>query len=209
MGMKIMFSGIVQGTSPITSVEQRGDVLTIEIEMGGGLTKDLEIGASVSVDGVCLTVVEIDGCQVKFDLIEETVKCSTLGAERLNTLVNVERSLKFGDEIGGHAVSGHVSGRATISEINSGENGRSMTISCNGNEIDYIMKKGFVALDGISLTVGEVSKEYSTFDVHLIPETLATTTISDKGVGDQLNLELDAGTVAAVEAAKQMIANQR
>ena len=71
------------------------------------------------------------------------------------------------------------------------------------------MKKGFVALDGISLTVGEVSKEYSTFDVHLIPETLSTTTISDKDVGDQLNLELDAGTVAAVEAAKQMLANQR
>tara|TARA_B100001750_G_scaffold208544_1_gene187557 strand:+ start:349 stop:963 length:615 start_codon:yes stop_codon:yes gene_type:complete len=204
-----MFSGIVQGTSLITSAEQREDVLTIEIEMEEELTKDLEIGASVSVDGVCLTVVKINGCQVKFDLIEETVKCSTLGRERLNTLVNVERSLKFGDEIGGHAVSGHVSSCATIREINSGENGRSLTILCNGEEIDYIMKKGFVALDGISLTVGEVSRKDSTFDVHLIPETLATTTISDKGVGDQLNLELDAGTVAAVEAAKQMIANQR
>jgi len=116
--------------------------------------------------------------------------------------------LKFGDEIGGHVVSGHVSGCATVEEIIKGENGRTLLLSCHEDEIVYLMNKGFVALDGISLTVGEVNREDSTFDVHLIPETLAVTTIADKGVGDQLNLELDATTVAAVEAAKLMLADR-
>ena len=204
-----MFSGIVQGTALITSVVQREDVLTIEVGLGGKLVQELAIGASVAVDGVCLTAVNIDGGQVKFDLIEETVKCSTLGYERLNTAVNIERSLKFGDEIGGHVVSGHVSGCATVKEIINGENGRTLLLSCHEDEIGYLMNKGFVALDGISLTVGEVNREDSTFDVHLIPETLAVTTIADKDVGDQLNLELDATTVAAVEAAKLMLADRR
>ncbi|DAC49460.1 MAG TPA: riboflavin synthase subunit alpha [Candidatus Thalassarchaeaceae archaeon] len=204
-----MFSGIVQGTALITSVVQREDVLTIEVGLGDKLVQELAIGASVAVDGVCLTAVNIDGGQVKFDLIEETVKCSTLGSERLNTTVNIERSLKFGDEIGGHVVSGHVSGCATVKEIIKGENGRTLLLSCHEDEIVYLMNKGFVALDGISLTVGEVNRKDSTFDVHLIPETLAVTTIADKGVGDQLNLELDATTVAAVEAAKLMLADRR
>ena len=204
-----MFSGIVQGTAFITSVVQREDILTIEVDLGGKLVQELAIGASVAVDGVCLTAVNIDGGQVKFDLIEETVKCSTLGSERLNTAVNIERSLKLGDEIGGHVVSGHVSGCATVKEVENGENGRTLLLSCHEDEIGYLMNKGFVALDGISLTVGEVNREDSTFDVHLIPETLAVTTIGDKDVGEQLNLELDATTVAAVEAAKLMLADRR
>ena len=203
-----MFSGIVQGTALITSVVQREDVLTIEVGLGDKLVQELAIGASVAVDGVCLTAVNIDGGQVKFDLIEETVKCSTLGSERLNTAVNIERSLKYGDEIGGHVVSGHVSGCATVKGIINGENGRTLLLSCHEDEIGYLMNKGFVALDGISMTVGEVNREDSTFDVHLIPETLAVTTIADKDVGDQLNLELDATTVAAVEAAKLMLADR-
>ena len=203
-----MFSGIVQGTAIITSVVQREDILTIEVDLGGKLVQELAIGASVAVDGVCLTAVNIDGGQVKFDLIEETVKCSTIGPERLNTAVNIERSLKFGDEIGGHVVSGHVSGCATVKEVENGENGRTLLLSCHEDEIGYLMNKGFVTLDGISLTVGEVNRDDSTFDVHLIPETLAVTTIAYKDVGDQLNLELDATTVAAVEAAKQMLADR-
>ena len=203
-----MFSGIVQGTALITSVVQREDVLTIEVGLGDKLVQELAIGASVAVDGVCLTAVNIDGGQVKFDLIGETVKCSTLGSERLNTAVNIERSLKYGDEIGGHVVSGHVSGCATVKGIINGENGRTLLLSCHEDEIGYLMNKGFVALDGISMTVGEVNREDSTFDVHLIPETLAVTTIADKDVGDQLNLELDATTVAAVEAAKLMLADR-
>ncbi|MBS71374.1 MAG: riboflavin synthase [Thermoplasmata archaeon] len=205
----LMFSGIVQGTALITSAAQREDILTIEVDLGDKLTQNLEIGASVAIDGVCLTAVEISDGVVKFDLIEETVQCSTLGKERLNSAVNIERSLKFGDEIGGHVVSGHVSSCATIKEIILGKNGRTLLLSCNENEISYLMNKGFVALDGISLTVGEVNRENATFDVHLIPETLAATTIANKNVGDQLNLELDSTTVAAVEAARQMLSNQR
>jgi len=204
-----MFSGIVQGTALITSAVQREDVLTIEVDLGETLVQDLAVGASVAIDGVCLTAVDIDGGQVKFDLIEETVKCSTLGAARLNSTVNIERSLKFGDEIGGHVVSGHVSGCATVKEVDNGENGRTLLLSCHEHEIDYLMNKGFVALDGISLTVGEVNRDESTFNVHLIPETLASTTIANKEVGDLLNLELDATTVAAVEAAKQMLADRK
>ena len=204
-----MFSGIVQGTAEITSATQRDDVLTIEVEMGEDLIEGLEIGASVAVDGVCLTAVEIAESTAKFDIIEETIRCTTLDMERKNTQANIERSLKFGDEIGGHNVSGHVTSVATISEVKQGVNGRTLQLTSEEQEISYLMPKGFVAIDGISLTVGEVNRSTTTFDVHLIPETIAATTIGGKQVGDKVNLELDSATVAAVEAAKQMLANQQ
>ena len=204
-----MFSGIIQGTAEITSATQRDDVITIEVELGENLIDGLEVGASVAVDGVCLTAVEITESMAKFDIIEETIRCTTLDMARKNTLVNIERSLKFGDEIGGHNVSGHVTSVATITEVKQGVNGRTLQLTSEEKEISYLMPKGFVAIDGISLTVGEVDRPTSTFDVHLIPETIAVTTIGGKQVGDQVNLELDSATVAAVEAAKQMLANQQ
>ena len=204
-----MFTGIVQGTAEITSATQRDDVLTIEVELGENLIDGLEIGASVAVDGVCLTAVEIAESKAKFDIIEETMRCTTLDMARKNTQANIERSLKFGDEIGGHNVSGHVTSVATISEVKQGVNGRTLQLTSEGKEISYLMPKGFVAIDGISLTVGEVNLPTATFDVHLIPETIAVTTIGEKQVGDQVNLELDSATVAAVEAAKQMLANKQ
>jgi|TARA_B110000196_G_C21148894_1_gene668324 riboflavin synthase len=204
-----MFSGIVQGTAEITAAIQRDDVLTIEIELGENLIEGLEIGASVSVDGVCLTAVEIADSTAKFDIIEETIRCTTLDMTRKNTQANIERSLKFGDEIGGHNVSGHVTSVATISEVKQGVNGRTLRLTSEEKDISYLMPKGFVAIDGISLTVGEVNRSTATFDVHLIPETITATTIGGKQVGDKVNLELDSATVAAVEAAKQMLANQQ
>ncbi len=204
-----MFSGIVQGTAEIISAIQRDDVLTIEIELGKHLIEGLEIGASVAVDGVCLTAVEIVESTAKFDIIEETIRCTTLDMVRKNTQANIERSLKFGDEIGGHNVSGHVTSVATISEVKQGVNGRTLQLTSEEKEISYLMPKGFVAIDGISLTVGEVNRSTATFDVHLIPETIAVTTIGEKQVGDKVNLELDSATVAAVEVAKQMVANQQ
>ena len=188
---------------------QRDDILTIEIELGENLIEGLEIGASVAVDGVCLTAVEIAESLAKFDIIEETIRCTTLDMARKNTQANIERSLKFGDEIGGHNVSGHVTSVATISEVKQGVNGRTLQLTSEEKEISYLMPKGFVAIDGISLTVGEVNRSTATFDVHLIPETIAVTTIGEKQVGDQVNLELDSATVAAVESAKQMLANQQ
>jgi len=204
-----MFSGIVQGTAEITAAIQRDDVLTIEIELGENLIEGLEIGASVSVDGVCLTAVEIADSTAKFDIIEETIRCTTLDITRKNTQANIERSLKFGDEIGGHNVSGHVTSVAIISEVKQGVNGRTLRLTSEEKDISYLMPKGFVAIDGISLTVGEVNRSTATFDVHLIPETITATTIGGKQVGDKVNLELDSATVAAVEAAKQMLANQQ
>lgn len=203
-----MFTGIVQGVGNISSATERGDVLTIEVELDNKLVDGLEIGASVAVDGVCLTAVEIDENFVKFDIIEETIRCTTLDKTRVDSLANIERSLKFGDEIGGHVVSGHVSSTATIENVSAGENGRTILFSCGEKEIGYLMDKGFVAIDGISLTVGKVDRETNTFDVHLIPETLAVTTISVKIVGERVNLELDSATVAAIETAKQRLANQ-
>ena len=204
-----MFSGIVQGTAEITSATQRDDVLTIEVELGEKLVDSLEIGASVAIDGVCLTAVEIAESTAKFDIIEETIRCTTLDMARKNTQANIERSLNFVDEIGGHSVSGHVTATATISEVSEGVNGRTLLFTCGERETPYLLPKGFVAIDGISLTVGEVNRGGNSFDVHLIPETLAVTTIGNKGVGEQVNLELDSATVAAVEAAKQMLANQQ
>ncbi len=203
-----MFSGIVQGTAEITTTVQRGDVLTIGVSLGERLSENLEIGASVAVDGVCLTATEISSGVAKFDLIEETVNCTTLGPHRRGTRANIERSLKYGDEVGGHPVSGHVTSTSKIVQISEGEHGKTLFFQTEGEEISYIMPKGFIAIDGISLTVGEVNRAAARFSVHLIPETLTVTTIGSKIVGDSANLELDSATVAAVQAAREFVAQQ-
>lgn len=203
-----LFSGIVSGTAPIISTKQRDDVLTIQVDLGTRLAANLEVGASVAIDGVCLTATEISGDIASFDLIEETVRCTTLGAHRLGTRANVERSLKYGDEVGGHPVSGHVSAASQIVDLLEGERGKTLFFEVSKGEMPYIMPKGFIAIDGISLTVGEVDRANNRFNVHLIPETLSVTTIGSKVVGDLVNVELDSATVAAVEAARAMLAEK-
>lgn len=195
-----MFTGIVAGTSPIINVEQKDIVrsLTLNLE---GFVMGLEIGASVSLDGVCMTVVSIDGNLVTFDAIEETLNRTTLGKLGVGSLVNIERSLKMGDELGGHIISGHVLTTAKILQIvNKGE-GIDMMIENPPEVNQYILEKGYISIDGMSLTIGKVSED--NFSLHIIPETLRITTIGQKNIGDYVNIEIDSRTQAIVDTIRK------
>tara|TARA_B100000575_G_scaffold48510_3_gene35445 strand:- start:12275 stop:12880 length:606 start_codon:yes stop_codon:yes gene_type:complete len=194
-----MFTGIVQGTGFVQSI-QGDSIVTIEIKIPS--TEGLEIGGSVSIDGVCLTATSV-GKTVKFDVIPETLDRTTLGYLKSGSMVNVERALKFGDELGGHLLSGHIMG---IGEITSVEN-QDYTIKCPSEMGEYIQEKGYIAVDGISLTVGETDGE-GCFAVHIIPETLRLTTLSSKSVGAHVNIEIDAMTQAVVETTKRLMENR-
>ena len=197
-----MFTGIVAGTSPIINIEQKDIVrsLTLNLE---GFVMGLEIGASVSLDGVCMTVVSIDGNLVTFDAIEETLNRTTIGKLGVGSLVNIERSLKMGDELGGHLLSGHIIGLGELSNRVQGNENLDLRISCPPKIMKFVQEKGYIAIDGISLTIGEVDE--GGFSLHLIPETLAITTIGNKQVGDKVNIEIDSMTQTIVSTVERIL----
>ena len=194
-----MFTGIVQGTGSVQSV-QGESIVTLGIQIPS--TDGLEIGGSVSIDGVCLTATSV-GDTVTFDIIPETLQRTTLGALSQGSSVNVERALKFGDELGGHLLSGHIMGVAEIVSVID----QDYKIQCPQEMAEYIQEKGYVAVDGISLTVGETDG-MGCFDIHIIPETLRLTTLGSKGPGDQVNIEIDAMTQAVVETTKRLMGDK-
>ncbi len=196
-----MYTGIVAGVAPVTGVEQGDGILKITIDLDGFL-EGIQIGASVSLDGVCMTVVSINGNNICFDAIEETLQRTTLGSLCKGDLVNVERSLKVGDELGGHILSGHVMDKARIiGKMDKGE-GIDLKIESPAGASPYILEKGFIAVDGMSLTVGEVSE--GSFSLHIIPETIRMTTIGSKDTGDMVNIEIDSRTQAVVDTIRRM-----
>ncbi len=199
-----MFTGIVSGVASIQSVEDKGSFWAISIDFGR-FKEGLEIGASVSLDGVCLTVVSIDENIVHFDIIEETLNRTTLGNIKSGDNVNVERSLKVGDELGGHILSGHVLTTAKILERVENEGSIDLLIENKEEFSDYILQKGYVAIDGMSLTIGRVTEDY--FSLHIIPETLRVTTIKSKSEGDRVNIEIDSRTQAIVDTIRNMEAS--
>lgn len=187
-----MFTGIVKGLGTVTEIDRREGFLDITIDVGLVLSIP-EIGASVAVDGVCLTVTEIDGTKLKFSVMEETLEKTTIGDRVVGDRVGLEQPLKMGDELGGHMVLGHVDGVGTIvkKEID-GENCW-VTISAPVFFVKYIVQKGSVAIDGISLTVCDPAPKDGgvEFSVSLLPLTLSLTTLGFKNVGDRVNLEAD------------------
>ena len=197
-----MFTGIVQGTAKIVDIENKESINTIVIDLPN--VESLEIGASVSIDGVCLTVTEINNSKVSFDVIQETLSRTTLGHLEAGSMVNFERSLKFGDEIGGHLLSGHIIATGLVGDrVESGE-GVDLSILVPLSIEKYIMEKGYVAIDGISLTIGEVID--SRFNLHIIPETIRQTTINSKQVGDAVNIEIDSTTQTIVSTVERIMA---
>ena len=200
-----MFTGIVQGTAKIVDIENKESINTIVIDLPN--VESLEIGASVSIDGVCLTVTEINNSTVSFDVIQETLSRTTLGHLEAGSMVNFERSLKFGDEIGGHLLSGHIIATGLVGDrVESGE-GVDLSILVPLSIEKYIMEKGYVAIDGISLTIGEVID--SRFNLHIIPETIRQTTINSKQVGDAVNIEIDSTTQTIVSTVERIMAKSK
>lgn len=197
----MMFTGIVQGVGTVVEVIEKQTIHTLRIEIPD--TKDLAIGASVSIDGACLTAVKIQGSVVDFDVIPETLHRTTLAHLSSDGKVNVERSLKFGDEIGGHLLSGHIMGMGIIhSKIENGE-GVDFQISIPVELRKYILEKGYIAIDGISLTIGLIQDGH--FALHIIPETLRLTTLGSKNIGDAVNLEIDSTTQTIVTTVERVM----
>ena len=152
-----------------------------------------------------MTVTSIDGNNVSFDAMEETLKKTTIGELKEGDHVNIERSAHIGDEIGGHNMSGHVSTIATIVDIHESENNKAMTFKVIPFWMKYLFSKGFVSLDGASLTVVDADKEEGTFQVWFIPETLRLTRFGSKQVGDHVNVEIDPQTQVIVETVENIL----
>jgi riboflavin synthase len=207
-----MFTGIVQAALPFTIVNQQENILTYAVKFSPELLLNLKLGASVSVSGVCQTVKQIDSDSglVYFDAIAETLKLTNLKLFKTGDLVNIERSLKFGDEVGGHVLSGHIIDTVKICNISKKNSNVVITFECNKNLLKYIFHKGYVALDGCSLTVVEPrlnpeNINTALFDICLIPETLRITTFGSKIIGDLINLEIDNQTQIIVNTVENYL----
>ena len=196
-----MFTGIVSGTAPILRIAEGDGIRKITVDLGD-FSDGLETGASVPLDGVCMTVVSMDSGEVTFDAISETLDRTTLSDRSEGDRLNVERSMRLGDELGGHILSGHVMGTAEIIESRTVGEGLDLLISIPDGCSPFILEKGFIAVDGMSLTVGKCDE--GSFGLHIIPETLRITTLDKKVVGDRVNIEIDSRTQAVVETMLRM-----
>ena len=200
-----MFTGIVQGMGRVVSVEQpAADFRTHTVELPEDMAGGLQTGASVAHNGCCLTVTETDGRTARFDLMAETLDKTNLGRLKAGDLVNLERAARFGDEIGGHLMSGHITATTEILRIERTEHNTTMHFALPAALKPYILPKGFVGLDGCSLTIGGVGED--SFCVHLIPETLRRTLFGTRQAGDTVNLEIDPQTQAIVDTVGRILA---
>ena len=202
-----MFTGIVQGTAQIKAIIEKANFRTHVVEMPQEMLKGLQIGASIAHNGVCLTVTKIQDNLVSFDLMQETLKITNLGELKAGDFVNIERAMQMGTEIGGHILSGHVYCTADIVERIPSENNLQIWFQLpNQDMMKYVLTKGFIAVDGISLTIGEAREQ--SFCVNLIPETIHRTLIGKKTVGEKVNIEIDPQTQAIVDTVERYLAQK-
>ncbi len=201
-----MFTGIVQGTAEVVAITEKTNFRTHVLRLPEALLPGLEPGASVAHNGCCLTVTAIDGDRISFDLMQETLKVTNLGELKVGDRVNVERAARFGDEIGGHAMSGHILGTATVSRVIPSKNNHQVWFRAPQDWMRYIFTKGYIGIDGISLTIGDV--EGDEFNVNLIPETLQRTNIGTRQIGDRINIEIDPQTQAIVDTVERVMAEK-
>lgn len=189
-----MFTGIVEELGEVLELELGTDSARLTVA-GPLVTSDAVHGASIAVNGVCLTVIEHDATRFTVDVMAETLDRSSLGGLRAGDRVNLERAMAASSRFGGHIVQGHVDGTATILARTPGERWELVELSLPTALVRYVVEKGSITVDGVSLTVASVdtglSDDAAAFTVSLIPTTLALTTLGHKGVGDTVNLEVD------------------
>jgi riboflavin synthase len=203
-----MFTGIVQGIARVAGVADRSGLRTLKLSLPQGFDAALQIGASVAVDGVCLTVTALHTGAASFDAMQQTLSLTTLGTLTVGSAVNVERAAKQGAEVGGHELSGHVDFKAEIASVRAPENNRVLRIAVPAPWMRYVFAKGYIAVDGASLTVAEAQRERDGsgwFEVWLIAETLRVTTFGDKRVGDALNIEIERQTQVIVDTVTAVV----
>lgn len=183
-----MFTGIVENLGIVVKKEERGGQVRFRFRLQKK-EKNLKIGDSIAVDGTCLTAIRTTPTSFEVDVVRETLQATTLGRLELGGCVNLERSLRAGDELGGHFVTGHIDGRGRIVKIVKRKRNTTLFIQAAKDIIALLASKGSVALDGISLTVQKVHG--ATFEIAVIPHTLKVTTLGFKKVGSEVNIEID------------------
>jgi riboflavin synthase len=199
----IMFTGIVQGKGTVKAIHTASNFRSLEIELPRALTAQIIVGASIAINGTCLTVTGQNNDLVRFDVIGQTLKLTNLGDLVSGSEVNIERSLKFGDEIGGHILSGHITSAIAITKIERQNNNRTLYFKLPNSLAKYILPQGFIGLDGCSLTVASVQQD--SFSICLIPETLNCTCFDTAKVGQRINLEIDHQTQTIVTTVENLV----
>ncbi|MBL8325223.1 MAG: riboflavin synthase subunit alpha [Rubrivivax sp.] len=207
-----MFTGIVAGRARVERLADRVGLRSFTLRFGPpGFGAGLEAGASVAVDGVCLTVTALHRGAAggigaaDFDVMQQSLALTTLGTLREGDAVNVERAAKDGAEIGGHPLSGHVDCLGTVAQIRRPENNHVLRISLPPRFMRYVFAKGYIAVNGCSLTAAEVHRAEGWFEVWLIPETLRLTTFGAKREGDAVNIEIERQTQVFVDTVREAV----
>ena len=202
-----MFTGIVAGQGYINKIKNNVDYASITIKAPAGFSKNLKRGASVAVNGVCLTAKKGATDLLEFDVITETLEKTNFKLLSKGNKVNLERSMKANTEIGGHLVSGHIHGVGVIKSINDRGQTKDLRIQPPASLMEYLFYKGYVGLNGCSLTIGKVLK--SSFNIHLIPETIKVTNFQKMKKGDLINIEIDQTTINTVETIKKIMLERK
>jgi riboflavin synthase len=204
-----MFTGIVQGIAQVALASDNPGLRSFRLRFPPGFADGLAVGASVAVDGTCLTVTALHGAdEADFDVMQQSLALTTLAGLRKGGRANVERAARDGAEIGGHPLSGHVDFTARVARIRRPENNHVLRIAVPAPWMRYIFAKGYIAVNGASLTVAEAGRESDGggwFEVWLIPETLRMTTFGDKAEGDALNVEIERSTQVFVDTVRDAI----
>jgi riboflavin synthase len=204
-----MFTGIVQGLASVRAVTDKPGLRSFTLGFAPGFCEGLAIGASVAVDGTCLTVTALHGDDAAdFDVMLQSLSLTTLAGLQPGSRINVERAARDGAEIGGHPLSGHIDFMARVAEVRTPENNRVLRIEVPAPWMRYVFAKGYIAVNGASLTVAEAERRRDgsgCFEVWLIPETLRMTTFIDKGVGEALNIEIERSTQVFVDTVREAI----
>jgi len=202
-----MFTGIVQATCLIVEITKQPGLWRFGMAFDQRLRAQLNHGASVAHNGVCLTVSGQDEHAVYFDVMKETLDVTNLSHYKVGDVLNIERAMRYGDEVGGHILSGHVQFTAQLSEREATLENSRLRFSCEPRWMKYVLSKGFVAIDGASLTIGKTGDNW--FEVYLIPETRTLTTLDSKQVGSAYNIEIDSQTQAIVDTVERVLAHRQ
>ena len=202
-----MFTGIVASIGHVCSVEDRGSSYRLSVDIEE-LSKNLELGSSVSINGVCLTVVDLQGTNASFDVVDATLRVTNLKTIGLGMGLNIERAARFGDEIGGHFLSGHVCDTVEVLNAVGAKQEKILSFRVPRPWDRFLFSKGFIALNGVSLTLADMNCATRVGRVNLIPETCERTNLREAQPGCQLNLEVDSQTQAIVETVERVLSSK-
>ncbi|MHB1457123.1 MAG: riboflavin synthase [Armatimonadota bacterium] len=183
-----MFTGLIEEKGIVAGIKSSGKSIRLIVK-APGVASDVIVGESIAISGVCLTAVSVSPPTIEFDAVRETIERTTLGRLKAGDSVNLERALRLGDRLDGHMVQGHVDGIGVIREIRRSGDDTVIRISAEPDVMTYVVRKGSITVDGISLTIADVTEDW--FSIAIIPHTLINTTLNEKNSGSAVNLETD------------------